>query len=356
MPGKFKWRKFNEVDLNDEFFASLKADYEEFPVWFKGKSDAGESALVFSDDQGIGSFVYLKEENEPIKLTDQILPAIPRVKIGTLRLAERIRKLRLGEGALGVSLWKWQELKYDEIYVTVFEKHTELIKLFIRFGFRFIGMNVRGERLYLKIRKNIDYCNAYTAFPFIRPDFEKAGLLPIYESFHDRLFPYSEIKGNKREIDEETAGNGITKVYIASPYTAMHYEVGEPVGIYRIYEGKTGKTYKSVVTSYCTITKIDYIKNNGREIVSIADFVRNAGNKTIFTVEELVSIYNNQRNVVMLELVYNGFFGKGHNVIHKDLKEQGLFNEHPYKLDYTKDQFINILEMGDIDVQNVIID
>ena len=67
------------------------------------------------------------------------------------------------------------------------------------------------------------------------------------------------------------------------------------MGIYRIFEGETGKTYKSVVTSYCTITKIDYIKNNSREIVSIADFVRNAGNKTIFTVEELVSIYNTQR-------------------------------------------------------------
>ena len=41
-------------------------------------------------------------------------------------LAERFRGLRLGEGALGVSLWKWQELKSEEIYVTIFEKHTEL--------------------------------------------------------------------------------------------------------------------------------------------------------------------------------------------------------------------------------------
>ena len=58
----------------------------------------------------------------------------------------------------------------------------------------------------------------------------------------------------------------------------------------------------------------------------------------------------------MLELVYNGFFGKGHNVIHKNLNEQGLFTAYPYNLDFNEDQFVNILEMGNVDVQNVIID
>ncbi len=355
MAGKFEWHKFSEVNLGDPFFDSLKADYVEFPEWFKKKSDAGEYTLVFHDEQGVGAFVYLKRENEVIELMDKTLPAIPRVKIGTLRLAERFRGMRLGEGAIGVSLWKWKDDKAEEIYVTVFEKHTELINLFERFGFKCVGMNSRGECIYLKSRKKIDYSDPYKAFPFINPGFSKAGLIPIFERFHDRLFPYSELKIKRREIEEETAGNGITKVYIGTPYTAMHYEVGEPVGIYRIYEGDTGKTYKSAVTSYCTITKMDVIKNNGRATMSLSDFIKNAGNKTAFSPEELTSIYN-QNNVVMLELVYNGFFGKGHNVIHKNLKEQGLFDAHPYNLDYTKDQFIKLLGMGDVDVQNVIID
>lgn len=355
MAGKFEWHKFSEVNLGDPFFDSLKADYVEFPDWFKKKSDAGEHTLVFHDEQGVGAFVYLKRENEAIELMDKTLPAIPRVKIGTLRLAERFRGMRLGEGALGVSLWKWKDDKVEEIYVTVFEKHTELINIFERFGFKCVGMNSRGECIYLKSRKKIDYSDPYKAFPFINPGFSKAGLVPIFERFHDRLFPYSELKIKRREIEEETAGNGITKVYIGTPYTAMHYEVGEPVGIYRIYEGDTGKTYKSAVTSYCTITKMDVIKNNGRATMSLSDFIKNAGNKTVFSPEELTSIYN-QNNVVMLELVYNGFFGKGHNVIHKNLKDQGLFDAHPYNLDYTKDQFIKLLGMGDVDVQNVIID
>ncbi|HZK56255.1 MAG TPA: hypothetical protein VFC84_19030 [Desulfosporosinus sp.] len=356
MAGKFEWRKFSEVNLDDHFFDALKADYEEFPVWFKKKSNAGEYALVFNDEQGVGAFVYLKRENEAIQLMDKTLPPIPRVKIGTLRLAERFRGMRLGEGALGVTLWKWRDDKAEDIYVTVFEKHSELISLFERFGFECVGMNSRGECIYLKSRSKIDYSDPYKAFPFIRASFSKAGLLPIFERFHDRLFPYSELKIRKREIEEETAGNGITKVYIGSPYTAMHYEVGEPVGIYRIYNGEGAKTYRSTVTSYCTIAKIDIIKNNGQATMSISDFVKNAGNKTVFTTDELTEIYNGKSNVVMIELVYNGFFGKGHNVIHKNLNEQGLFTTYPYSIEYTKDQFIKILEMGDVDVQNVIID
>jgi hypothetical protein len=355
MAGKFEWHKFSEVNLEDPFFDSLKADYIEFPIWFKKKSDTGESALVFNDEKGIGAFVYLKNENETIELADKILPSTPRIKIGTLRLAERYRGMRLGEGALGVSLWKWRDDKVEDIYVTVFEKYFQLISLFEKFGFNCVGKNSRGESIYLKSRNTIDYSDPYKAFPFIRPYFQKAGIIPIYEKFHDRLFPYSELKIRSREIEEETAGNGITKVFIGTPFTAMHYEIGEPVGIFRVFEGESGKTYKSVVTSYCTITKVNIIKIKGNAIMSLSDFIKNAGNKTVYSEEELKEIYCKD-NVVMLELIYNGYFGKGHNVIHKNLKDLGMFDSHPYSLDYTKEQFIKLLEMGDVDVQNVIID
>jgi L-amino acid N-acyltransferase YncA len=338
------------------FLDSLKSDYEEFPDWFAKKSTAGESALVFYDEQGIGSFVYLKEENEPIELTTGSLPAMPRLKIGTLRLAERFRGQRLGEGALGVSLWRWQEKQLKEIYVTVFDKHTALINLFEHFGFRCEGKNPRGEFVYIKSRDSIDYSDAYKAFPFIRPDFNKAGIIPVKENFHDRLFPYSELKGNNIEIEEETAGNGITKVYIGMPYTPVHYATNEPVCIYRIFQGAGQKTYKSVITSYCTITKLEIIKEKTICHVSLNDYIDTAGNKTVFTEEELTKIYKENVNVVMLEMVYNGYFGKGHNVTHKELTDNGLFNAHPYNIDYSKDEFIKILEMGDVDVQNVIID
>jgi hypothetical protein len=55
-------------------------------------------------------------------------------------------------------------------------------------------------------------------------------------------------------------------------------------------------------------------------------------------------------------MVYNGFFGKGNNVIYKVLKEQGLFNDYPYNVQLTKEQFELILRMGGKNVQHIIAD
>ena len=356
MPGKFEWQPFSKVNLSDVFFDTLKFDYPEFPQWFQKKADNNENALVFHDEQGVGAFVYLKRENEEIELESQTLPAVSRLKIGTLKLADRYQNQRLGEGALGVSLWYWRDIEAEDVYVTVFEKHSELIRLFGHFGFLLVGKNKRGECVYLKSRNNLDYSDPYKPFPFISPNFEKAGIIPINDHFHDKLFPYSELKGNNNEIIEETAGNGITKVYIATPSTFMNYGVGEPIFIYRIHTGVGQKTYKSAVTSYGTITKIDVVKNGGVVKISLDEFVKNAGNKTVFTAEELTATFNQSKNIVMLELVYNGYFGKGKNVNHRKLDDSGLFTTYPYNIEYSSEQFKRILEMGDKNVQNVIVD
>lgn len=360
MAGKFVWRKFSSVDLNDRFFDSLKADYPDFIDWFRKKQITNKDALVYSDDKGVGAFLYLKRENvagdcSPLIVNGVALPNIPRLKIGTLRLAERIRKQRLGEGALGVSLWFWRETQYDEVYVTIFEKHKELIRLFERFGFTNIGKNHRGECVYLKSRKSLDYSDPYKSFPFISSSFEAAGLLPINDFFHDRLFPYSELVGNNSEIVEATAGNGITKVFLAAPYSPPAYKVGMPIFIYRKFTGNGQKAYKSVITSYCTISKIDIIKSNQIAYVTLDDYIQQIGNKSVYTVAELTDLYRQKSNLIAIELVYNGYFGKGHNVIFKDLKEQGLFEDYPYNIIYNRKQFLKILEMGDVDVQNTII-
>ena len=360
MAGKFQWGKFADINLADSFFDSLKADYPGFSDWYARKAQSGESALVFHYDYGVGAFLYLKDENEPIELIDEVLPALPRVKIGTLRLSELVREQRLGEGAIGISLWRWQDRQAQEIYVTVFEKHTKLIGLFEKFGFKWVGNNPRGERVYLKSRSKIDYSTPYTAFPFIRPDFTEAGIIPIYEEFHDRLFPFSELMGNHRDIEELTAGNGITKIFIATPNSQLHYKRGDPVVIYRIYnrqaQERGHKFYKSVVTGYCTISDVAIIKRAYSSKVSLDDYIKKAGNKTVYTSTELATIYNDHRNVVMLSLVYNGFFGKGHNVIYRDLHDKGLFPEHPYNIVYSKEDFTKILEMGNVNAHDVIID
>lgn len=112
MAGRFSLKKFTDIDLKDAFFDTLKSDYPGntnstgFVNWFKKKSDAGATALVFEDEVGIGAFIALKQEEESIDLQGSSLPAKKRIKISTMRIAERYRRQRIGEGAIGLVLWK----------------------------------------------------------------------------------------------------------------------------------------------------------------------------------------------------------------------------------------------------------
>ena len=354
MVEKLRWVTFGETDINDVFFDSLKLDYPGFGTWHASKKD--KYALTFSDDTGLHAFMHLKPENEEIKLTNKILPKVSRLKISTLKLDEAIKRQRLGEGFVGVALWNWQKSKREEIYVTIFPKQKTLIDLLIKFGFKNVGNKDNGELVLLRSRKNIDYSTPYSSFPFVNPRTIKCGLIPVNDIFHDRLFPFSNKISKTHEIEESTAGNGVTKVYIGTPYTTTHYTRGQLVGVYRIYTGNGPKGNKSAVTSYCTITKTKIIKKNGITLNPLEDYLKEAGNKTVFSKEELINIYRNSQNVVMIEMVYNGFFEQGNNVTYWQLKDNGLFEKHPYNINYTLDEMKEILKLGKADVENIITD
>lgn len=356
MTGKFIWTLFNQIKINDPFFDTLKADYPEFPEWFDKKSNANEKAFIYQVNSQIKAFLYLKDEYEEIELTDKTLPKKKRLKIGTLKLSQDNRGLRLGEGALGIALWRWQEKKYDEIYLTTFLKQQNIIGLVEKYGFKNIGKNIRGEEIYLKSKALLDYTSPYLSFPFINPNIEKSGILPINDHFHDKLFVYSQLRQNNIEVEEITAGNGITKIYIATPYDSLSYNIGEPLFVYRIHTGKGQKTYISAITSFVTVADIVQIKKNNTYLKTFEEYKKILGNKTVFNDPELNTIYNSNRlNIVVLELLYNGYFGKGNNINHSWLSSNGLFNTYPYKITYNKQQFRTILKEGKKDVSNIII-
>ena len=356
MSDRFEHSLFRDCNLDDPFFDTLKRDYPDFSNWFRKKASSGERAYVYQDENGICAFVYLKKENEELELHNKVIPKEERLKIGTLKLEERIKGKRLGEGALGISLWAWQALKYNQIYVTVFEHHSELIALLERFGFFYVGKNQRGECVYIKDRRNIDYSDPYKAFPFINPAFRKAGYIPVNDFYHDTLFPYSELARTEQETLEMSAANGITKVYIGCPSGNLHIHPGEPVLIYRIHTGDGVKKYKSVVSSFCVITAVKEIKNRGVCKVRVEEFIKQVNNKAVFDETQLRDIYANKTTVVMIEMVYNGYFGSGNNVNYDWLKKNGFFEGYPYEIELTKADFTNILRKGGKDVQNVIVD
>ena len=337
--------------------ALLREDYPDFGVWFAGKSAAGETALVHRDDDGIGAFVYLKEENEAVELEDGALPALPRLKIGTLKVADRAQGERLGEGAIGLALWRWRKLGHAQVYVTVFEKHAALVGMLRRFGFDRVGTNGQGESVYVKDKLRLDYSDPYRCFPFIDPGFQAANLLAINDDFHDQLFPYSELANQFQESFQTAAANGVTKIYIGAA-ASMAASPGRPLLVYRKYTGKDGQPgFTSVVTSYCMVTDVASIKHEGRELVSSGDFMRRVKNKSVFSEDELAAWYRGKRNLMVVEMVYLGYFGLGHNVNWRWLNDNGLWRAgHPNQTTYTRAEFLSILKRGDVDVEALVVD
>ena len=365
MAGKFTLKKFADIDLNDTFFDSLKNDYPGtanstgFVDWFKKKSVTGLTALVFEDDKGVGAFVVLKEEEEQIELQGGVLPVKKRLKISTFRIADRYRRQRIGEGAIGLLLWKWLQVEAEEVYVTVFDKHDALISLFGRFGFQKEGVNPNGENVLIKNRKQIDFSDPYKSFPFIKDGFDYAGYIIIDDRYHDTMFAYSEL-ANTATLQTKvgtSVSNGLSKIYVGQA-PRLNHKIGEPVLVYRRYTQGDGKRYRSCVTSFCIVTDMIQAKVNNRYLMSFDELKSRIGNKSVFDENELQSQYLNFRNMSIVELLYYGYFGAGNNVNMDWLDKHGYWaagNQYPTEVKLTSAQFKRILAEGNINVSNVVI-
>ncbi len=213
-----------------------------------------------------------------------------------------------------------------------------------------------GESVYLKSRSNIDYSDAYKAFPFIDSNFSEAGYLVVNDYYHDTLFPYSELKNNKEQKVILDVSNGLSKTYIGSPTSSLGFKEGDPIFVYRKHTGVGQAGYKSCVTTFCMVSNIIWIKKQGNVYLPYDEFIKRVGNKSVYSVEELQSIFNNEKNVVIIELIYYGFFGGGNNINWVWLKNNDCWGGgYPTAQRLTRAQFDKILKEGNIDVSNVII-
>lgn len=357
MAGSFKEVAFADLDVRDPFFDSLRADYLGFDAWFSRKAGAGEIALAVVSEQGIDAFVYLKDEaDEPISLVGAELPAEPRLKIGTLKIADHVQGTRLGEGAVGLALWNWRDRGQNQVYVTVYPRHAVLRGVLEKFGFTVAGTKEDGELVMVKDRRQLSYADAYASFPFLNPTFAECNMLPIFDTWHDKLFPYSELVGVADDGLNIAAGNGVGKIYLAFPSSQIAAQAGNPILIYRVHTGSGQKTYKSAVTSFGVVANVSEYKRGGKALRSLDELNAQVRNKSVFTAEEIESWYREKGNLVVIEVLYLGYFGPGNNVNHRTLQDAGLFDGYPYNFRYTPEEFRQVLQLGRFDVGRAIVD
>lgn len=360
MNSDLSYQSFDEIDLSDPFFDSLKNDYSEFSSWFDRKKLTNEKAYVYYDDNLISAFLYLKKEDsllEDIHFKDDtikqlVVRSLNVLKIGTLKI--NARGTRLGERFIKKICDHAIMNQYDYSYVTIFDKHTSLIKILKRYGFIKVGYKTTHngqESVYLKsfIHK---YSDTLQNYPRLGITQNKYWLLSIFPNYHSRLFPDSILHTETPDILKDISyTNSIHKIYLSKNRTILEASPGDILVMYRTNTGCTGHAeYKSVATSICVIEEI-------KQITSFAnkkEFIEYCLNYSIFNLQELESFWKSKNYPFLIKFTYNVALSK--RIIRAVLADEvGLRRSERWSfLSLSYDQLIKILKIGAVNESFII--
>ncbi|MEN0666951.1 N-acetyltransferase [Caldifermentibacillus hisashii] len=334
-------RKFNEINLLDPFFNSLKEDYPDFEHWFKRKEN--EEAYILLNNNLLEGFLYLKYENGPIQDVKPTINCNKALKIGTLkinphgtRLGERFIKKALDYAIIG---------NVDVCYVTIFEKHAALLSLLEKYGFVRYGHkeNVNGNELVLiKDLKRIKN-DVLLDYPLINPNKKQKFILSIYPKYHSVMFPDSILRNeNVNILEDVTYTNSIHKTYV----TRMPVNQANKGDIFIIYRTKTpgqSAEYTSVVTSVCVVEEV----KGQNEFYNFDAFYNYATTYSIFDKEEL-RVWYNKGDCYAVKMTYNAALSK--RLIRKRLIQEIGLERNSYWgfFRLTDEQFYRILKEGGV--------
>lgn len=331
--------KFGRINLNDDFFTSLKEDYVGFDKWFIKKYDDEAYITINSNNGLLLSFLYLKVEDKEENYSN-ILPAfVPkkRLKVGTFKVINN--GFRLGERFMKIIFDNALKNKVEEIYVTIFDKRDDqrrLIDLLEQWGFVLWGKKF-SELVYVRdFSRKTDETHLKQYYPFISRN-KNRFIVPIYPDYHTELLPDSILNTESPEefIEDFPHRNGINKVYVSRAF-GPHPKVGDILIFYR-----TGGYYKGVVSTIGVVQEVKY------DFKDEEDFVLYCRKSSVFPEDQLRAMWRYQQTkpfVVRFLYVYSF----PHRINMKeliDLKVLEGVNDSPRGFKpITKEQFNTILE------------
>jgi hypothetical protein len=348
MARQLRLTRFRDVPLDDPFFDSLKAGYDEFPQWFARKAD--EPLYVVADGRKISGMIYLKREDGPVTDVEPPLPGRAWLKVGTLKIEPA--RTKLGERAIKKILDTALAEGAEGIYVTVFEVHRALIALFERYGFVHAGTKTTGngvEQVYVRSLTEHDD-NPLKRYPFIRAAGRRYWLLAIYPDYHTRLLPDSILNNEPREIVEDVShSNTIHKVYI-SGLALQRMSPGDPVLFYRTTDRDGQARFRSVVTSVCIVEEV----RQKRDFGGIDPYLAYTKPRSVFDEEELRDKYLTSDRLAVAKLTYNAAFAR--RVIRQTLLDEGILTQRqrPDLVELDRAAFDRLLELGEVNASLVV--
>ncbi|MFA5269685.1 MAG: hypothetical protein WC379_17105 [Methanoregula sp.] len=330
------------LTLNDPIFDSLKHDYPEFTKWFRKKSLEHRKCYVsYRADGSIGALLIYKFEEEIIDVSPA-LPQKKRMKIATLKVTHVGNKI--GELLLKISIDLTIQNDCNEIFLTHFtEANDRLVELITEYGFVKVGVNSRGEEIYLK--KLVPESRGITGLPSVEifkkyyPSFYdgaavKKWIVPIYPEFHTRLFTDS---GNRQTMLLEHAGefivegNAIKKAYISHARTRQLM----PGDILLFYRSKDDQS----LTSLGIIEEVQF------DMMETDEIIRFVGKRTVYSRDEI------EKNPKPLTVIlFRHHFHLKNPLNLTTLLESGIINGPPQSIMQISDEkYIVIKHFGGID-------
>lgn len=341
---------FSKVDLADPFFDSLKTGYKEFPVWFAKKAE--ELVYITTNSAGMmQGFLYLKREEGEITDVTPPLPHAKWLKVGTLKIVAHGTKL--GERYVKKIFDTAIKENVSGIYVTVFEEHANLIRLFKRYGFNQHSTKKTPNGVELVFVRNL---NEFTGdqrsdYPFVRSKAAKKYLLAIYPDYHTRLLPDSILNNESKDVVEDLSHtNTIHKVYICS-MNVGGLKPGDILLMYRTSDKKGPAKYRSVVTSMCVVEEI----RSRKHFANLGAFIKYALPHSVFSREELKDWWAKKKRLHVIRMTYNAAF-ETRTTRGVLLDDVGLSDTRRYDFfELTTPQFRKIIKLGKVD-ESIVVD
>jgi len=213
--------KAHALNEADPIFRSFREDYPDFDTWLtKCKREHRQAWVIEMEPPRLAAVCIVKQEKSvDFSVGGKIL------KMCSFKVSEEYNGFRFGELLLKTVFDHASSNRYDWIYVTVFEKYGNLIRLLEDFGFQDVGH--RTERGELVLAKPMSFTEAdrdsHQPLPFnIRygPFGTKikgvpAFVVPIKPQYHRLLFPEAE-KQLELMPGMHPFGNSIRKAYLSN--------------------------------------------------------------------------------------------------------------------------------------------
>lgn len=249
--------EFNDMNLHDPFFDSLRKAYEGFDDWVKRKSAQGERAwMSFEEDGSVSSMLYLKPESGRDEDTTPPL-TLKRLKIGTFKV-DFDHHTSIGNRLLAIALREFAQGDYEYIYLTMYDAlNTQALgRRLSKYGFRHKA-DKGEEELWDKRRPLPNRTDPYEMFPFVRSAAGNDYLLAILPEYHARMFGEVNLTSEYGvPVDDTIPINSIEKIYLSSAHNAPMLRVGDHIIPYRMKDTKGSAEYRSVVSGVCTVTDV----------------------------------------------------------------------------------------------------